>query len=91
MGTALTESQARLIRKSAKTVLIAYDGDQAGIQATNKAVPKLKAANLNVNILSIPSGMDPDDYIKKHKKKDSKNYYKTMLKIHIVIIMMIYY
>lgn len=86
MGTALTESQARLIRKSAKTVLIAYDGDQAGIQATNKAVPKLKAANLNVNILSIPSGMDPDDYIKKHKKegfqellqnnvKDSYRYY----------------
>ena len=69
MGTALTDDQARMIRKLAKTALIAYDGDQAGIQATNKAIPKLKNAKLDVNILLIPGGMDPDDYIRKHQTK----------------------
>lgn len=69
MGTALTDAQARLIRRFADTVLIAYDGDQAGIQAANKAIPKLKKARLNVNILNIPSGLDPDDYIKVNGKE----------------------
>ena len=69
MGTALTDSQARLIRKYASTVTIAYDGDQAGLQAAHKAIFKLKNQNLNVNIMTIPNGMDPDDYIRKHKEK----------------------
>ena len=80
MGTALTESQARMIRRQVKTVLIAYDGDQAGIQATHKAVPKLKAANMNVNILSIPGGLDPDDYIKKQGKKGFSELLQTNVK-----------
>lgn len=42
MGTALTESQARLLRRHVKQVVVIYDGDNAGVIATHDAIPKLK-------------------------------------------------
>lgn len=80
MGTALTESQVRLIKNHVSTVLIAYDGDKAGIEAAHKAIPKLKKANLNVNILRIPNGLDPDDYIQKHQRKGFEKLLQTNVK-----------
>ncbi len=80
MGTALTENQARLIRKYAKSIIIAYDGDQAGQLATHEAVPKLKKARLNVDILKFPNSLDPDDYIRKHQEEGFKKLLETNLK-----------
>ena len=66
LGTALTEQQASLIKKYSNNVLICYDGDSAGIKATGKAFNLLKG--LTVNSITLPNGMDPDEYLKSRGK-----------------------
>ena len=64
LGTALTPEQARLISRYAKEAVICYDADGAGQRATARAIPILKNAGLQVRVLSIPEGKDPDEFIK---------------------------
>ena len=66
LGTALTEQQASLIKKYSNNVLICYDGDSAGVKATGKAFNLLKG--LTVNSITLPNGMDPDEYLKSRGK-----------------------
>ncbi len=66
LGTALTEQQARLIRRNAEQVIICYDGDAAGQEATDKAIELLQQAGCTVRIAPLPEGTDPDDYIRRH-------------------------
>lgn len=66
LGTALTIEQAKLLSKYTKNVIICYDGDNAGIKATSKAFNILKT--FNVHSVTLPNGMDPDEYIKKEGK-----------------------
>ncbi len=66
MGTAITSEQAKLIRRITNHVVLAYDGDNPGIEATLSAIPILKRQGLNVSILSLPNKLDPDDYVLKH-------------------------
>ena len=66
LGTAITPEQARLMAKYTKKVIISYDGDSAGQNATNKAMRLLSEVGLEVRVLTIPDNMDPDDYIKAH-------------------------
>ncbi|NLB84737.1 MAG: DNA primase [Acholeplasmataceae bacterium] len=80
MGTALTERQARLLRRYFKTVTIIYDGDQAGVAATKSAMTKLRQANLNVNVLTLPDSLDPDEFIKQKGADEFLNYYNTNIK-----------
>lgn len=69
MGTALTRSQAKLIKRASNRVIIAYDGDKAGINATLKAIPILLQEGLLVEVLSMPQGLDPDDFYKEYGKE----------------------
>lgn len=64
LGTAFTRYHAMLIRKKTDTVYICYDSDEAGVKAKLKAIPILKAAGLNVRILSCYPSKDPDELIK---------------------------
>ncbi len=64
LGTALTPEQARLIARYAKEAVICYDADGAGQRATARAIPILKNAGLQVRVLTIPEGKDPDEFIK---------------------------
>jgi DNA primase len=64
MGTALTKDQAKLMKSVVPSVLIAYDGDDAGQKATDHAIPILEAQGLKVEVLEIPDKMDPDEFIK---------------------------
>lgn len=64
LGTALTPEQARLIARYAKEAIICYDADGAGQRATARAIPILKNAGLQVRVLTIPEGKDPDEFIK---------------------------
>ncbi len=64
MGTALTYAQAKLIRNYSTNVYISYDGDGAGQAATLRGLDILRSAGLNVKVVSLPDGMDPDDLIK---------------------------
>ncbi len=64
MGTSLTQDQARLIKRYTDTVLISYDGDTAGKKANMRGLEILKGEGLNVKVVPLPEGLDPDDVIK---------------------------
>jgi DNA primase len=66
LGTALTSQHARLIKRYADQVIIAYDSDDAGQKATERSVEILEAAKLDVRVLLLNDGMDPDEYLKKY-------------------------
>ncbi len=66
LGTALTQEQARLMAKHTKEVLIAYDSDEAGQNATRKAIRILSDVGLEVRVLRMDGAKDPDEYIKKY-------------------------
>jgi DNA primase len=63
MGTALTDEQARILRRNVESVAICYDGDAAGVEAAIRAAELLAQAGCHVKIASIPDGLDPDEYI----------------------------
>ena len=65
LGTALTPEQARLVSRFAHKVVVNYDGDNAGVQAAKKAIAILLAEDLEVKILVLPDGSDPDEFIRK--------------------------
>ena len=65
-GTSLTVDQIRLIRKFTSNVTIIYDGDSAGIKAALRGIGLVLKEGLNVKIVLLPEGQDPDDYAKKH-------------------------
>ena len=65
LGTALTDSQGRLLKKYCEEVIISYDADGAGQKAALKSLDILNRIGCNVKVLSIPDGKDPDDYVKK--------------------------
>ncbi|QQE73069.1 DNA primase [Brevibacillus composti] len=66
LGTALTEQQARMIRRNTESVILCYDGDAAGQEATAKAIQLLQQAGVVVRVAPLPQGSDPDDYIRQH-------------------------
>lgn len=69
LGTALTRDQGMLLKRYAKEVIIAYDGDEAGQKAAVKAMEIIKNCNLDVKILLLPELLDPDEYIKSYGKE----------------------
>ncbi|ATO50731.1 DNA primase [Brevibacillus laterosporus] len=66
LGTAFTEQQAHLIRRNTDQVILCYDGDFAGQDATAKAIDQLQKAGCTVRIAPLPQGSDPDDYIRQY-------------------------
>ncbi|HHW01558.1 MAG TPA: DNA primase [Thermoanaerobacterales bacterium] len=65
LGTALTQKQARLLKKYTGGVVLAYDADSAGRTATLRGMEVLAKEGLNVKILNLPVGKDPDEFIRK--------------------------
>ena len=65
MGTALTKDQARILKRYTEKVLISYDGDFAGQKASIRGLEILSEEGLEVKVVSLPDGMDPDDVVKK--------------------------
>jgi len=65
LGTALTSDQVKLISRFARKVVVNYDGDRAGVQAAKKSIEILLAEDLEVKVLVLPDGADPDEYIRK--------------------------
>ncbi|QKY69480.1 DNA primase [Lentibacillus sp. CBA3610] len=63
LGTSLTESQARLLRRYVDTVIICYDADEAGTEAAYKGAELLQKAGCHVKIANLRENMDPDDFI----------------------------
>lgn len=65
MGTSLTEDQAAVLSRAAETIIICYDSDDAGIEASFRAAGMFRESNKIVKIAKMPEGLDPDDYIRK--------------------------
>ncbi|MDV2683136.1 DNA primase [Alkalihalophilus lindianensis] len=65
LGTALTEEQAKLLRRNAETVTLCYDSDRAGIEAAFRSAGILEQVGCHVKIALMPEGLDPDDFIRK--------------------------
>ena len=65
LGTSLTEEQAALITRYADQVILIYDADNAGQNATKRAIPILEKAGLQVKVLQITDAKDPDEFLKK--------------------------
>ncbi|MFI3326356.1 MAG: DNA primase [Clostridia bacterium] len=69
LGTAFGAEQAKLIAKYRDEVILCLDSDQAGQNATQKAIVLLREAGLNVKVVVVPGGKDPDEFIKKNGDK----------------------
>ncbi|MBQ5319462.1 MAG: DNA primase [Oscillospiraceae bacterium] len=65
LGTALTQEQARLMSQYAEEIIIAYDSDGAGQNATHKAINLLSEVGVRTKIIHMEGAKDPDEYIKK--------------------------
>ena len=66
MGTSLTKEQARLAKRYADDVLISYDGDFAGQKGAIRGLEILRDEGVNVRVVALPEGLDPDDVVKKY-------------------------
>jgi DNA primase len=90
LGTALTKEQAKMIKRFAGEVILAYDADTAGQHATIRGMEILKEAELTVKVLSMPPGEDPDSFIKskgatEFKKLLDQAFHLTDFKIGLAI------
>ncbi len=65
LGTSLTEEQAALMTRYAEQIILLYDSDQAGQNATARAIPILEKAGLQVKVLHVQDAKDPDEFLKK--------------------------
>ena len=65
LGTSLTEEHALLLSRYTQQIVLIYDGDEAGQNATKRAIPMLEKAGLQVKVLQMRDAKDPDEYLKK--------------------------
>lgn len=77
MGTALTEAQALVLKKYTTQAIICYDGDKAGIAASKKAINIFKRVSMNVHLVLLPNGMDPDEFISKFGYVEYQKYFDS--------------
>lgn len=75
-GTALTSGQIRLIHRFTSNVTVLYDGDSAGIKAALRGIDLLLEAGLNIKIVLLPEGEDPDSFSKKQSASSFNEYIK---------------
>lgn len=73
-GTSLTVEQIRLIRKFTSNVTIIYDGDGAGIKAALRGIGLVLKEGMNVKVVLLPDGQDPDDFARRHSLEEVEDY-----------------
>lgn len=73
-GTALNEAQIHLLHRFTNNITLIYDGDEAGIHAATRSTDMLLAEGMNVKILLLPDGDDPDSFSRKHNAQEFKKY-----------------
>ena len=75
-GTALTQEQIRLIKRFTPNITMLYDGDPAGVKASVRGTDMVLEEGMNVRIVMLPEGEDPDSYSKKVSEEEFKRYLK---------------
>ena len=73
-GTSLTEGQIRLIHRFTSNVTVIYDGDEAGIKASLRGIDMLLAEGMNIKVLLLPDGEDPDSFARSHTAEELAEY-----------------
>ncbi len=73
-GTSLTVEQIKLVRRFTKNLSIIYDGDAAGIKASLRGIDLALAEEMNVRIIALPEGEDPDSFAKKRSSEEIEKY-----------------
>lgn len=79
-GTALTEEQIKLVKRFSENITVMYDGDTAGIKAAVRGIDLVLKAGLNVRIVLLPDGEDPDSFSRKMGSAELKQYLKAHTK-----------
>ncbi len=79
LGTSLTIDQANIIKKMAKDIYICYDSDNAGINATSRAIDIFLETSVKPKIIELEGGLDPDDFIKKYGMEGFENKIKSAI------------
>ena len=76
-GTALTQGQIRLIHRFTNNITVLYDGDAAGIKAAIRGIDLLLEEGMNVKVLLLPDGEDPDSFARSHSATEFGEYIKA--------------
>ncbi len=76
-GTSLTEGQIRMIHRFTENVTVIYDSDPAGIKASLRGIDMLLAEGLNIKVLLLPDGDDPDSFAQSHTSSELEEYLAT--------------
>lgn len=75
-GTALSEHQIHILHRFTPNIVLLYDGDAAGIKAAMRGTDMLLKEGMNVKVMLLPDGDDPDSFAKKHTAEEFRNYIK---------------
>jgi len=81
LGTALTVNQAKLLKRYADNIIISYDADTAGQKATLRGLKILRDVGLNVKVLIVPKGKDPDEFIRNNGKEAFEELIKNSMNL----------
>lgn len=73
-GTALTKGQIKLIGSQTQNITVVYDGDTAGVKASMRGIDLLLESGLNVHVVALPDGEDPDSFARKLEDDKLKTY-----------------
>lgn len=73
LGTALNENHVLALKRFARKVVMVYDGDEAGRIATEKSLPKILAHEIDLRVLTLPGGADPDEFLLAHGGEALRN------------------
>ncbi len=73
-GTALSEPQIRLLHRFTSNITLLYDGDEAGMKASLRGIDMLLSEGMNVKVLLLPEGEDPDSFSRKHPATEFRKY-----------------
>ncbi len=76
LGTALTEDHAKLLKRYVNTVILVFDGDEAGLKASERSLPLLLSQSLEVKSILLPHKQDPDDFL----RESGKEAFESLLK-----------
>jgi len=76
-GTALTINQIRLIHRFTENIVLLYDGDKAGIKAALRGIDMMLEEGINVRVILLPEGEDPDSFAKRHNASDLKAFLES--------------
>lgn len=80
-GTALSEEQVKLISRYTKNICVLFDSDLAGIKAAKRGIEIILEAGLDLNVISLPEGEDPDSFINKNGKEEFEKYLNNKMTV----------